>query len=451
VERRDGVIKFDLPTPLVDEPKLINNFLPEEMFLRVKNAVDKLKLGPNGTFQYHTMIGRWESSISFDKDIEEYCLMKAREIFNDQTLEKAYFFVSRYQIHDGCIPSLWEHYDQNGTQTTIDLTIENSANWDLRVERVDYKQEANSAIIFAGQQHMHARPPYPTLDSSLSTVVLFMHFTQPNHWIQTEKNAIYKYGSDGDIRYFNKNRYIPLPDSPVEQPVCPCHDYSNVLGTYTQMFGEFTDDEVEITELPMLSKGVLAPGIVEYLVPREASLTLDGLTRNVCFKLWNRAQVLGPDRKPTVNYNARSCYVRYLNNSAQTCHPHDPANRLYSSLQAGIEPIVNDFAKMYNILDLESHTWSLLRYERSDKFHNHTDDCAEFPRVVSVVMFLNDDFSGGELVFENHNLVIEPKAGKIVLFSSSFPFVHRVNPVLFGNRHTAITWYSYKNKKAYGE
>lgn len=436
-------IQFELPEPLVSKPYKITNFFSPEMFERVKTRIDSLGMGPRGRLQYHTMIGRWESPVSFDDDIEQFCLEQAKQIFGDETLQKAYFFVCRYQIHQGCLPNLWEHTDQNGTQTTIDVSIENTADWDLLVEKELFSQEPNSAMIFAGQQHMHARPAYPTKDESKFTTVLFLHFTQPSHWIQKDNRGIYEFGSDGDIRFFNRNRYLALPDHPVEQPVCKCHDYANGMNLYNSMFGSLINGEIEITPIDILSRQILAPGIVEYTFQKESARVLKGLVQNHCFRMWESAQVLSPDKKPVVDYNSRNCYVRFLDKRSTSCHPFDPVSRLYASLENGIWPIVKDFRKTYFLEELSSDSWSLLRYEQGNKFHNHFDDCFQYPRVLSVTMFLNDDFDGGELVFPNHGITIKPEAGKIVLFSSAFPFMHSVNPVTRGVRYSIVKWFSH--------
>lgn len=441
---RDGVIKFPLDNPSIDSPYVIENFFPAEMFERVKAKIDSLQLGPNGPHKYHTMMGRWEASVLFDSDIEDYCLAKARELFNDETIKKSFFFVSRYQIHQGCIPSLWEHTDQNGTQSTIDITIENTADWDLRVERVAYKQTENNAIIFAGQQNMHARPPYPTNDPSLYTTVLFLEYTKPDHWIQNDKDGIHKYGNDGDIRYFNRNRFLPLPDSPVEQPICgPCHDYSNVLNIYNSEFGNFVDDKPELVEVSFSGRKILAPGIVQYSIAESSARTLDGLSRNVGFKMWSKSTVVAPDGSHVVDKYARNSYSYVLNKNTMDCHPHDPATRLYLSLNACMEKIIYDYRGIYNISDISADSWTLLRYEPGNMFHDHFDDAPHYGRIVSVTVMLNDDYEGGELVFKNHDITITPKAGTIVVFPSTYAFFHRVNPIIRGNRQSAVRWYTY--------
>jgi len=433
---------FPLPPPLL-EPTVVKDFYPEEMFNRVCEKVNSLGMDPQGQSKYHTMIGRWESPVGFDKDIEDYSVQRAKDIFKDDTLLKAYFFVVRYQKYQGCIPHLWEHVDQNGTQTSIDLTIENTANWDLIVEGVSYSQKPNEAVVFAGQQHMHARPPYPSDSEDVYTTVLFMHFTQPDHWIQEDKRGLYKYGKDGDVRFFNRNRYIPMPDPPVNQPVCKCHDYSNVLRVYDDICGDYIDDPTETVDIEIVDKTTLAPGIVCYYTTENAARILKGLTQNACFGLWKEAEILSSHRQPAISYSARSCYVKFMHDGALDCHPQDPLRRLYESLTIGADRIVDDYSKEYNTGSLKSKHWQLTRYEIGGRFHNHVDDCAEFPRVVSLSFVLNDDYDGGDLVFKNFGITAPKKAGSVIVFGSSYPYMHEVTPVTRGIRYAAVRWYNY--------
>jgi len=430
---------YELPDVL-SEPKVISNFFTPEMFERIKKTVDNINF--TTTQQFHTMLARWESSIEFDEDINEYVLQRAREIFNDNTLKKSYFFATRYQRKDGCIPHLWEHTDQNGTQTTIDITVENTANWGIIVEEQHFDQNANDAIIFCGQQHIHSRPPYPTTDPEKYTTVLFLHFTKPDHWIQTEKFGITKYGKDGDVRFFNRNRFLAMPDGPVNQPVCHCHDYSATLNLYSEIVGHAFNEETELAEIKIQSKEELAPGIMLYKTGKESARTIKGLIQNAMFKQWAAAEVL-VDGKPTVQYEARSCYNYFLDNKQNDCHPQDPILRAKKSLEVGIDSIVEDYRSKYSITPLVSNHTVLLRYEPGNMFHNHYDAAPAYPRVVSVSMFLNDNFEGGELEFKEFNIKIKPEAGDVVVFCSAFPYMHQVHPIVTGIRYAVVKWYEF--------
>ena len=72
------------------------------------------------------------------------------------------------------------------------------------------------------------------------------------------------------------------------------------------------------------------------------------------------------------------------------------------------------------------------------------DDCAKFPRTVSVSAYLNDDYLGGEIEFPYFNISYKPKVGDILLFSSSFPYLHKVNQITSGTRYAVVNWYRFE-------
>lgn len=441
-------VLFDLPEPL-SEPKIINNFFTDEMFERVKKSIQNTPLGTESS-TYHTMYARWEvSKIIFDEDIEIYCLEKAREIFNDDSLKKTYFFATRYQRQECCIPHLWEHVDQNGTQTTIDIAIENTANWGINVEGQHFEQKPNDAVIFCGQQHIHSRPPYPTKDKDKYLTVLFLHFTQPGHWMQTEKNGLSKYGSDANIRFFNRNRFLPLPDGPLNQPLCVCHNYWHMLDLYDTIVGDSFDLPPELADTGVIEEKELAPGVMEYKISKDSSRIIKGLIQNSIYHQWKPAEVLYKQNGYEVNSDVRKCFTYYMNEKESYCHPQDPIRRAKESLQLCFDYIIESYRKKYNIVKLRSENTVLLRYEEGDSFINHIDDHPNFNRVVSISMFLNEDFEGGELEFKEFNLKIKPESGKIIVFSSSFPYSHAVLPVETGIRYSVVKWYGYDMQVKY--
>lgn len=63
------------------------------------------------------------------------------------------------------------------------------------------------------------------------------------------------------------------------------------------------------------------------------------------------------------------------------------------------------------------------------------------PRDVSVVMYLNEDFEGGELVFIHREVSVQPKKGLLVLFTSGWQNDHGVKPVK-GIRYCIANWFA---------
>ena len=62
------------------------------------------------------------------------------------------------------------------------------------------------------------------------------------------------------------------------------------------------------------------------------------------------------------------------------------------------------------------------------------------PRDISILYYLNDDYTGGELEFTQLGLTIKPKRGMMIAFPSYHEFAHKVHPVKYGFRYTLVSW-----------
>jgi prolyl 4-hydroxylase len=92
---------------------------------------------------------------------------------------------------------------------------------------------------------------------------------------------------------------------------------------------------------------------------------------------------------------------------------------------------------------IKNHDWIVLKYDKSNFFKNHIDDSPSFSRTLSVLIYLNDEYTGGELVFDNFDVSYRPSAGDVVIFSSAFPYRHRVEEITDGVRYVIVNWFSY--------
>jgi prolyl 4-hydroxylase len=92
---------------------------------------------------------------------------------------------------------------------------------------------------------------------------------------------------------------------------------------------------------------------------------------------------------------------------------------------------------------------TILRYRFNQQFRLHSDSLpySKNQRTKTVIIYLNDNFSGGETVFPNIDISIIPKAGDAIMFSN----IHsngRINkdsdhaglPVLKGSKWIATRW-----------
>jgi Rps23 Pro-64 3,4-dihydroxylase Tpa1-like proline 4-hydroxylase len=117
------------------------------------------------------------------------------------------------------------------------------------------------------------------------------------------------------------------------------------------------------------------------------------------------------------------------------------SNILYGSLEKAFSHYskeVYPFAEK-NIKSREQSI-HLLKYGPGGHLPAHQDQGIS-TRVLSSVMYLNDDYEGGEIEFVNSGVKLKPEAGSIIFFPSNFLYVHEVWPIESGLRYSMPHWY----------
>lgn len=77
----------------------------------------------------------------------------------------------------------------------------------------------------------------------------------------------------------------------------------------------------------------------------------------------------------------------------------------------------------------------------SDGWNKHTQSWEPaLDRHLSLLIYLDDDYDGGELIFPNFDFRLKPRSGLLVAFPSDHRYLHGAMPVLFGVRHAIVSW-----------
>lgn len=80
------------------------------------------------------------------------------------------------------------------------------------------------------------------------------------------------------------------------------------------------------------------------------------------------------------------------------------------------------------------------RYEPGQRYHPHSDAGGNSTRVISALVYLNDDFTGGETEFVLFGEKVQPKAGRLVIFPSNYAYAHAALPPTEGTKYSAAFW-----------
>lgn len=79
---------------------------------------------------------------------------------------------------------------------------------------------------------------------------------------------------------------------------------------------------------------------------------------------------------------------------------------------------------------------SISKYFVGASMGPHTDSSPNpTTENVSAVLYLNDDYVGGELNFPEQGVKIKPSAGSLVVFPSTPPFFHESLPIVSGTKY----------------
>ena len=97
----------------------------------------------------------------------------------------------------------------------------------------------------------------------------------------------------------------------------------------------------------------------------------------------------------------------------------------------GGDPFYFTTLKIQKTLPTEGyHVWHI---EHGKGFDNE-------PRAFVFSIYLNDVKEGGETEFLHFSKRVQPKIGRIVIWPAGFPYLHRGNPPLSGEKYILTSW-----------
>jgi hypothetical protein len=106
-----------------------------------------------------------------------------------------------------------------------------------------------------------------------------------------------------------------------------------------------------------------------------------------------------------------------------------------------VKLITEKLASQYKIDDIK-----LLYYPTGSYNSNHSDNSVIKDNEIirfknwthSAIVFLNENFTGGELIYENQGCFFKPTVGTMIITPAGPDYLHYVNKVEYGERYTLV-------------
>lgn len=159
----------------------------------------------------------------------------------------------------------------------------------------------------------------------------------------------------------------------------------------------------------------------------------------------NNINTIVEDWKPWQYEEQHFCWQKFFVPKEKINNNDFFYKELYSISDRLFDPLdkyLLKYKELYPFLNIKSRDdrMHLLKYERSGYLPAHQDHGIS-TRTLSVLIYLNDDYEGGNLIFRHSNISFKPEAGSILFFPSNFLYVHEVETITNGIKYSLPNWY----------
>lgn len=181
-----------------------------------------------------------------------------------------------------------------------------------------------------------------------------------------------------------------------------------------------------------------------------ASLMKDLFNKKINKNIWEFSSLTN-DQDTDLTLNSKVFYLpnfdnlfdwwRKSNNNIFNNGGREKA-KLRCLLNENILPFIVHYIKKFD-LDIQTiKQWSVCENPNNYNFHSDMSRNLE-SNNYTVVVFLNDDYSGGEFQFKNRvgNELIKVPNGGILIYPSNEEYLHRQLPVTSGIKYIAIAYF----------
>jgi hypothetical protein len=115
------------------------------------------------------------------------------------------------------------------------------------------------------------------------------------------------------------------------------------------------------------------------------------------------------------------------------------SDNLLNPIKSAIHKCLSDYVEKANLtFGWIPEFYKIQKYSTGSYMGPHVDSIdktADKSPTISIVIYLNDDYEGGNICFPEQGLDIKPEAGSMIIFPSYPPYYHDPKPVTKGTKY----------------
>lgn len=169
----------------------------------------------------------------------------------------------------------------------------------------------------------------------------------------------------------------------------------------------------------------------------------NNLDDNDQFYKWRYALV--NDQENTAS--ARLCFDFKYNDSAYIPgnEKSEKIQKIYLDVKNAVLACMSDYERNWNFNMTYYEAYNFVKYGAGEYFRTHVDHGPYNCYTTSIVVYLNDDYEGGEIEWNRFGLKIKPPAGSIAMFPSNFIYEHESHLITNGIKYAVVIMSDYND------
>ncbi len=139
---------------------------------------------------------------------------------------------------------------------------------------------------------------------------------------------------------------------------------------------------------------------------------------------------------------------------AITIESEDLPEEILKVLNKVFEIVYKKSVDLYDVAINPFHKSALhiVKFVKDFYLAPHVDTLSSEGNHIASVYYINDDYTGGEINFPDHNLEIKPKPNSLIIFPGNENYLHEVRTIVDNDRYSSAMWLQFTgstfNKKA---
>jgi hypothetical protein len=139
---------------------------------------------------------------------------------------------------------------------------------------------------------------------------------------------------------------------------------------------------------------------------------------------------------------------------ARTIESDDLPEEILEMLDGIFEIVYKKSVDLYDveINHFQKSALHVVKFVKGFSLGPHVDTLSSEGNHIASVYYINDDYTGGEINFPEHELNIKPKANSLIIFPGNENYLHEVRKIVDNDRYSSAMWFQFTgsnfNKKA---